>query len=83
LKKSSLFVSKSMPTQKFEDALKRLEEIINNLEQGEVPLEETVKMFQEGITLAKICKDKLQSAEKEIQKIVKDTDGEFQLTILS
>jgi len=72
-----------MPTQKFEDALKRLEEIINNLEQGEVPLEETVKMFQEGITLAKICKDKLQSAEKEIQKIVKDTDGEFQLTILS
>jgi len=41
-----------MATQKFEDALKRLEEIINNLEQGEVPLEETVKMFQEGITLA-------------------------------
>ena len=72
-----------MSTQKFEDALKRLEEIINNLEQGEVPLEETVKMFQEGITLAKICKDKLQNAEKEIQKIVKDTDGEFQLTILS
>lgn len=72
-----------MSTQKFEDALKRLEEIINNLEQGEVPLEETVKMFQEGITLAKLCKDKLQSAEKEIQKIVKDTDGEFQLTILS
>ena len=72
-----------MTTQKFEDALKRLEEIINNLEQGEVPLEETVKMFQEGITLAKICKDRLQSAEKEIQKIVKDTDGEFQLTILS
>ena len=72
-----------MTAQKFEEALKRLEEIINDLEQGEVPLEETVKMFREGITLAKLCKDKLQSAEKEIQKIVKDTDGEFQLTILS
>ncbi|KPK88267.1 hypothetical protein AMJ80_11300 [bacterium SM23_31] len=72
-----------MPTQKFEDALKRLEEIISNLEQGDIPLDETVKMFQEGITLAKLCKDKLQSAEKEIQKIIKDTNGEFQLTILS
>ena len=72
-----------MSEQKFEDALKRLEEIVNNLENGDVSLEETVKMFQEGIGLAKICKNKLQSAEKEIKKIVKDSDGEFQLTILS
>ena len=72
-----------MAEQKFADALKRLEEIVNNLEQGEVPLEETVKLFQEGISLAKLCKNKLQSAEKEIQKIVKDSDGEFQLSILS
>ena len=72
-----------MVGQKFEDSLKRLEEIVHILENGDVPLEETVKMFQEGIGLAKICKSKLQSAEKEIKKIIKDNDGEFQLTILS
>jgi len=72
-----------MATQTFEGALKRLEEIVTSLEQGEVPLEETVKMFQEGITLAKVCKSKLQSAEEEIQKIVKNSDGDFQLSILS
>ncbi len=68
---------------KFEEALKRLDDIVHNLEQGEVALEDTVVLFQEGISLVKICKDKLQSAEKEIQKIVKDSDGDFQLTILS
>lgn len=68
---------------KFEEALKRLEQIVNNLERGDVALEDTVSMFQEGISLVKICKDKLQSAEKEIQKIAKDSEGEFQLTLLS
>ncbi len=68
---------------KFEEALKRLDDIVHNLEQGKVALEDTVVLFQEGISLVKICKDKLQSAEKEIQKIVKDSDGDFQLTILS
>ena len=72
-----------MTEQKFEDALKRLEEIVANLENGDVPLEDTVKLFKEGIGLSKICKNKLQTAEKEIKKIVKDNDGEFQLTILS
>ncbi|MCH7781529.1 exodeoxyribonuclease VII small subunit [candidate division KSB1 bacterium] len=72
-----------MTEQKFEDALKRLEEIVANLENGDVPLEDTVKLFKEGIGLAKVCKNKLQTAEKEIKKIVKDNDGEFQLTILS
>ncbi len=68
---------------KFEEALKRLEEIVNDLEHGDVALENTVSMFQEGISLVRICKDKLQSAEKEIQKITKVSDGEFQLTLLS
>lgn len=72
-----------MAEKNFEEALKRLEEIVNNLEQGEVPLEETVKLFQEGIGLAKLCKGKLQSAEKEIKQILKNNDGEIQLTILS
>ncbi|MFC1553754.1 exodeoxyribonuclease VII small subunit [candidate division KSB1 bacterium] len=72
-----------MANLKFDEAIKKLEEIVDNLEQGDVPLEDTVKLFQEGISLAKHCKDKLHHAEKEIQKIIKDTDGDFQLTILS
>jgi len=71
-----------MAEQKFEEALKRFEEIVEQLEQGDVPLEETVKIFQEGLKLAKSCKDKLQRAEREIRKIVKDNNGDFQLTIL-
>jgi exodeoxyribonuclease VII small subunit len=72
-----------MTPKNFEEALKRLEEIIAQLEQGDVSLEETVKYFQEGITLAKYCKEKLQGAEKEIQKLVKNADGEFQLNLLA
>lgn len=71
-----------MAEKKFEDNLKRFEEIVEQLEQGDVPLEDTVKVFQEGLKLAKICKDKLKSAESEIQKLIKDSDSDFQLTIL-
>lgn len=72
-----------MESKSFEEALKRLEEITASLEQGEVPLENTVKMFKEGIGLANICKEKLKSAEKEIQKLIKGSDDDFQLSILS
>ncbi len=72
-----------MSEKNFESTLKRLEEIVSELEKGEVPIDDTIKMFQEGIGCAKYCKDKLKSAENEIQKIVKDNDGEFQLTLLS
>ncbi len=71
-----------MDKKNFEDALKRLETIVDDLEQGDVPIEDTIKMFQEGVEIARFCKEKLKSAENEIQKIVKNSDGDFQLTIL-
>ncbi|MCP4725823.1 MAG: exodeoxyribonuclease VII small subunit [bacterium] len=71
-----------MDKKSFEEALKRLESIVDDLEQGDVPIEDTIKMFQEGVEIAKYCKEKLKSAENEIQKIVKNSDGDFQLTIL-
>ncbi len=67
---------------KFEEALKHLEEIVEQLEQGETPLEETILKFQEGLKFARICKEKLKSAEKDILKVTKEGDGDFQLTIL-
>ncbi len=60
---------------KFEDALQRLEEIVGKLESGQMPLEESMNAFEEGMALKKICEDKLGVAEKKIEKLVKKADG--------
>lgn len=72
-----------MAEKKFEESLKNLEKIVHQLEQGDVPIDESIKLFKDGLKLATNCKTKLKSAESEIQKIVKDSDGDFQLTFLS
>jgi exodeoxyribonuclease VII small subunit len=53
----------------FEEALKELENIINLLEAGEVPLDETITLYDRGSDLKKYCELKLRSAEEKIQKI--------------
>jgi exodeoxyribonuclease VII small subunit len=63
----------------FESALKRLEEIVDSLEKGEVSLEDAIALFEEGIKTAKVCKEKLESAEKKIKKLIKNSDGTFSL----
>ncbi|AOA00339.1 exodeoxyribonuclease VII small subunit [Carnobacterium divergens] len=60
---------------KFEEAMQQLEEIVTNLEQGDVPLEEALEQFQKGVGLSKICKETLQNAEKTLTKMV-DENGE-------
>lgn len=60
---------------KFEEAMQQLEEIVTNLERGDVPLEEALEQFQKGVGLSKICKETLQNAEKTLTKIV-DENGE-------
>ncbi len=61
---------------KFEEQLDRLKSIVKNLESGETDLEDSVAMFEEGIKLAKVCQDRLQSAEQKIvQLIAIDEDG--------
>ncbi|WP_080146826.1 exodeoxyribonuclease VII small subunit [Marinilactibacillus piezotolerans] len=54
----------------FDTALKQLEEIVSKLEQGDVPLEEALDQFQEGIKLSRQCKKTLQEAEETMTKIV-------------
>ena len=56
---------------KFESALKRLEEISDLLENEDTPLEDSIKLFEEGIELKEFCEDKLKSAKLKIDKIVK------------
>ena len=55
----------------FENALKRLEQISDLLENEETPLEESIKLFEEGIELKEYCEEKLKSAKVKIDKIVK------------
>jgi exodeoxyribonuclease VII small subunit len=70
--------TKNHPKQTFEDSLRRLEEIVNKLEQGEVPIEDSIKMYEEGLALSKMCIEKLTQAELRLKKLSKDIDGNFQ-----
>lgn len=71
-------VKKGKKEVKFEEALKRLEEIVNKLESSEVALEESLSLFEEGIRLSKFCSQKLNEAEKKITRLVKTETGELQ-----
>lgn len=59
----------------FEEALKRLEEIVGELEHGEIALEETLGLFEEGVKLSKFCRNKLDEAEKRVDLLLKDEGG--------
>jgi len=64
---------------KFEDALARLEEIVEELEKGELSLDETLQIFEEGIRMSKICSQKLNEAELKVEKLVEiSEEGELQ-----
>ncbi len=65
--------SKENPT--FEEALKRLEEIVDTLEAGSVPLDESIKLYEEGMTLAKSCMTQLSEAKLKLKKIQKNFGG--------
>jgi exodeoxyribonuclease VII small subunit len=64
---------------KFEEALKKLEKIVEDLEKGDVSLDEGLKKYQEGIELARVCSQKLDSAKKKIDVLAKNKKGEFEL----
>lgn len=59
----------------FEKSLERLDEIVKNLEAGNVPLEKAMKLFQEGTELVKNCDEMLFKAELEVVKLMKGADG--------
>ena len=60
----------------FEKKLKRLEEIVGKMEDGELALDKSLEMFEEGIKLSRECQAQLNSAEKKIQKLLKvDAEG--------
>ncbi len=64
-----------MAALKFEDALARLETIVAELEKGDLPLNDSLKMFEEGIKLSKTCLKMLDDAERKVEIMVQDKDG--------
>jgi exodeoxyribonuclease VII small subunit len=60
----------------FEESMKSLEELVEKLEKGDVPLEEAISMFQEGMKLSKECHDRLQKVEKQMTEVLSE-DGEI------
>jgi len=70
---------KETPRQTFEQSLQRLEEIVDHLEQGDVSLDESIRMYEEGLALSKACMDKLTQAEVKLKKLSKDIEGNLQL----
>ena len=59
----------------FEDALKKLQELVEKLEKGDLPLEEAMECFSEGIGIAQFCHKKLEEAENKVQMLLKDQQG--------
>jgi len=55
----------------FEQALARLEKIVDKLDDGNLPLDESIALFKEGTTLAKVCRDKLAEAEVQVKEALK------------
>jgi len=63
----------------FEEAFRKLEAIVENLERGESTLDESMEAFEEGMKLVQFCSKKLNEAEIRLQKLTKSEDGDFQL----
>jgi exodeoxyribonuclease VII small subunit len=61
----------------FENTLKRLEEIVQRLESGDLSLDESLKLFEEGIELSRLCTKKLSEAEAKVEKLIKLGEKEF------
>ncbi len=64
---------------KFEDAVEELERVVEQLESGELSLEDSLTAFENGVRLVKLCNQKLTEVERKIELLVKDKDGKLQL----
>jgi exodeoxyribonuclease VII small subunit len=66
-----------MAVEKFETALKKLEEVVRRLEDGDLSLDDSLKAFEEGVKNAAFCARKLDEAEKRVELLLKQKDGSF------
>ena len=64
-----------MAKDSFEKDIKRLEDIVAKMEAGDVPLDESMKLFEEGVKLSRLCSERLDKAEKKVEIITADKNG--------
>jgi len=64
---------------KFEEALKKLEKIVGDLEDGNLSLDEAMEKYEEGIRLSRMCSKKLEVAKKKVEILLKSEDGSVEL----
>ncbi len=64
---------------KFEQAPERLEELVIQLEDGELELEEALRLFEEGVKLSRYCQQELKAADGKVQKLVQTLEGDLEL----
>ena len=62
---------------KFEKAIQRLEKIVEDLETGEMDIDKSLEIFEEGIKMSRVCSKKLSEAEAKIEKLTRDQKGEL------
>jgi exodeoxyribonuclease VII small subunit len=70
---------KESANQSFESALENLEQVVEQLETGELSLEDSLAAFERGVGLVKHCNQKLNEVERKIEILVKDKEGKLQL----
>lgn len=62
----------------FEDSLERLQDIVSKMEQGDISLDESLTLFEEGTSLVRSCNKMLDTAEKKVSLLIKKADGEVE-----
>jgi len=60
---------------KFEESLQRLEGIVKEMERGDLPLEQSLKLFEEGVSLSASCRKELEAAEGRVEILLRDDEG--------
>jgi exodeoxyribonuclease VII small subunit len=72
----------SQKNQTFEASLSNLEKIVRRLEEGDLPLEESLKLFEDGVRLSRECQERLNQAERRIEILLRDEDGNAALNVV-
>ncbi len=74
-------VRKKAVAPSFEEGMKRLEEIVEKLEGGDLPLDQSVKLFEEGMGLSRSCAQQLKTVQQDVKKIVENDQGDVTLAL--
>jgi exodeoxyribonuclease VII small subunit len=82
MERSDRMANKDQSDKKFESALEELEGVVEQLESGDLSLEDALAAFEKGVGLVKYCNQKLNEVERKVELLLKDKEGRLQLKLL-